>query len=242
MITKILKPAALACLILLAACENAPQDSKESQMNTTESPYAALDAYTAGRKQEFDQIAPERKESLTALAGFISAKLRSAQIPQLTFICTHNSRRSHMSQIWAMAAARSYGIAGVECYSGGTEVTAFNPKAVAAMQRAGFKVEMVTEGDNPIYHVFFADDAVPAKAFSKVYDDLKNPRKEFCAVMTCAQADEACPVVLGAEERISLPYSDPKEADGTPEETKIYDERCRQIAREMAFVFSQVQI
>jgi arsenate reductase len=36
--------------------------------------------------------------------------------------------------------------------------------------------------------------------------------------MTCSEADKNCPIVLGALDRISLPYNDPKEADGTPEE------------------------
>ncbi len=236
------KPLAMVSLLALLACENATDQKQKTEMNNPANPYATLDTYLAERKQEFEQIEPMRKEALTQIAAFVSGKLKSAQIPQLTFICTHNSRRSHMSQIWAMTAARSYGIAGVECYSGGTEATAFNSRAVAAMERAGFKIETVTEGDNPIYHVYYAEDAVPVKAFSKVYDDSKNPRKEFCAVMTCSQADEACPVVLGAEERISIPYNDPKESDGTPDETKVYDERCKQIAREMAFLFSLVTI
>ncbi len=47
-------------------------------------------------------------------------------------------------------------------------------------------------------------------------------------------------MVQGASSRFAIPYDDPKVADGTPEETAIYDERCAQIAREMLYVFSQV--
>jgi len=36
--------------------------------------------------------------------------------------------------------------------------------------------------------------------------------------------------------RFALPYDDPKQSDGTPTEVKTYDERCRQIAREMLYM------
>ncbi len=234
-------------LLLATACIlscNQEKDQNKETMDTTEKtkPFSALAEYMEARKSEFDQIPEDRKANLEQLSSYIGSKLSTAQIPQVTFICTHNSRRSHMSQIWAMAAAKSYGVAGLDCYSGGTEATAFNPRAVAAMERAGFTIEQIQAGDNPLYHVTYAEDAVPVKAWSKVYNDVKNPRKEFCAVMTCAQADEECPVVFGAEERIAIAYEDPKNADGSAEEQKIYDERCAQIAREMLYVFSKVKI
>ena len=58
--------------------------------------------------------------------------------------------------------------------------------------------------------------------------------------MSCSQADRNCPLVPGCAARIALPYDDPKDFDGTDREAAMYDERCRQIAREMLFVFSQV--
>ncbi|MBW2160612.1 MAG: hypothetical protein JRH14_11750 [Deltaproteobacteria bacterium] len=36
------------------------------------------------------------------------------------------------------------------------------------------------------------------ECFSKTYDDPGNPAEGFVAVMTCSEADEACPVVSGA--------------------------------------------
>ena len=59
--------------------------------------------------------------------------------------------------------------------------------------------------------------------------------------MTCSDADENCPFIPGTEMRIPVRYEDPKEFDGTPEESLRYDERSRQIASEMFFVFSQVK-
>jgi len=185
---------------------------------------------------EFDQIPGERKITLEDLAGFINSKLKDGEKVYLNFICTHNSRRSHMAQIWAQAAAGYYSIPGVQCYSGGTEATAFNPRAVKAMKKAGFDIVTTKEGNNPVYNVFYANEADPIIAFSKRYDDPFNPNKDFAAIMTCSQADENCPLVLGASKRIAITYDDPKEFDDTLLEVARYDERVRQIGREMLYV------
>src|SRR6187551_1767636 len=105
---------------------------------------------------EFDQIPTERKKLLGHLASFIESKASKGERTELNFICTHNSRRSHLSQIWAQTAADHYHIANVICYSGGTEATAFNPRAVKAMSEVGFKIDKTTEGTNPVYEVRFS--------------------------------------------------------------------------------------
>ena len=75
------------------------------------------------------------------------------------------------------------------------------------------------------------------EAWSKVYTNDANPTQGFCAIMTCSEADEACPAVFGAKARVSLPFEDPKKADGTPQEAETYLARCQQVATELAFVF-----
>ncbi|REL24539.1 protein-tyrosine-phosphatase [Rhodohalobacter sp. SW132] len=188
---------------------------------------------------EISQIAEERKKVLDEISGYVREKVRKDEPAKLTFICTHNSRRSTMGQIWAASMAHHYGLKRVETFSGGTETTAFNPRAVAAVERAGFTVKN-NDGKNPHYRVYFSEDAEPLECFSKTYDDPFNPQKEFAAVMTCSDADQNCPFIPGAEKRISVPYRDPKESDGTGKEKEIYDERCRQIATEMAYVMNRV--
>lgn len=79
------------------------------------------------------------------------------------------------------------------------------------------------------------------EAFSKRFSDPPNPQVDFCAVMVCSQADEACPHVPGAEKRFSIPYEDPKAYDGTPHESEKYNERSHQIAREMLYLFTRVK-
>ncbi len=191
--------------------------------------------------KEFDQIPAPRKETLLELTHFVQGKINTGLPVYLNFICTHNSRRSHLSQLWAQAAAHHYGIKNVFCFSGGTEATAFNPRAVKAMQDVGFTITKTKEGENPVYEVRYADDAEPVIAFSKTYDDPFNHNKDFAAIMTCSHADENCPLVLGASGRIALTYDDPKEFDGTPQETEKYAERVHQIGREIFYAFAQVR-
>ncbi|QDT56592.1 Protein ArsC [Caulifigura coniformis] len=199
-----------------------------------------LTRYVQAREAEFNEIPAERKAQLTPLADYIRAQVTAARPVKLTFICTHNSRRSHLSQVWARTAANHYGIANVETYSGGTEATAFNPRAVAALRRAGFEIPELLEAGNPKYEVKWHSAAEPMVCFSKRFDQSPNPASGFAAVMTCTQADRACPIVAGADARISIPYEDPKAFDNTPDEARKYDERTAQIARELLYVFSQV--
>ncbi len=202
--------------------------------------YPSVLSYLELRTGEFEQIPPERKAQLERIALYVKSRSKASQPARLTFICTHNSRRSQMSQIWAAAAASYYGVSGVETYSGGTEATAFNARAVAAIERAGLKVQKIEAGTNPHYAVRFRDTDRPLVCFSKVYRDAPNPQEDFCAVMTCAQADKNCPIVRGCSLRVGLPFEDPKVADDKPEEAATYDARCQQICREMLYLFSQV--
>jgi arsenate reductase len=190
---------------------------------------------------EFDQIPEERKDQLKAVADTLKNR-KKGEPSALTFICTHNSRRSHLSQLWAQVASVWYDIPGINTFSGGTEATACNTRTVSALRRAGFSVVNPTPGaNNPRYLVQFSDQHPPLTAFSKVYDSEGNPNKDFFAIMTCSHADENCPIVRGASKRFAIPYLDPKASDNTAMEAKTYDARLRQIAREMLFLMSQAK-
>ncbi|MEX0994754.1 MAG: protein-tyrosine-phosphatase [Balneolaceae bacterium] len=202
--------------------------------------YKKLETYIEELKQGFDNIPSSRKEKLREVARFIATELGNSETAKLNFICTHNSRRSHLAQIWTTTAADYYDIDKLEAYSGGTEATAFNPRAVAAIERAGFEVKH-PEGENPKYEVRFGSESRPMICFSKTFDAPSNPSEDFAAIMTCSEADANCPFVPGAKFRASVTYRDPKESDGTDRETQIYDERCRQIAAEMFYMMSQVK-
>jgi arsenate reductase len=203
--------------------------------------YPELRQYLSKRTLEFNRISKERKAELAKVTNFIRQKIASDQPAKLTFICTHNSRRSHLSQIWAQAATAYYNLQGVETFSGGTEATAFNPRAVAALRRCGLKIVAEdSKATNPRYIIHTSDSSDPMVCFSKVYDEAPNPKTAYCAVMTCSQADEACPLVKGCELRVPIRYEDPKVADDTALESQKYDERSAEICTEMLYMMSGV--
>jgi len=202
---------------------------------------AKLARYVAAREAEFDQIPSARKRALLQLTKYMQTRLATGGPIKLLFVCTHNSRNSHLSQIWAATAAMYYGLDRVVAYSGGMVATAFNPRAAAALERAGFEVGKKTEGPNPLYEVRVGTGAKPWQCYSKLYGDSANPTSGFAAVMTCDEAAEHCPNVPGADTRVAIPFAELSAADDTPQEVSKYDEICRQIARELLFAFSRVK-
>ncbi len=202
--------------------------------------YSELTTYLSELENAFAEIPDTRKELLGEVATYIDQKLSNGDTVKLNFICTHNSRRSHLAQIWTATAAAHFGVDHIETYSGGTEATAFNPRAASALERAGFRIEN-PGGDNPEYRVHYSDSHLPLIAFSKTFDYPSNPHSGFAAIMTCSDADENCPFIPGAEYRASVNYIDPKVSDGTDEEAATYDERCRQIAAEMFYMISRLK-
>ena len=109
------------------------------------------------------------------------------------------------------------------------------------MRRAGFDIKDATTGDNPIYLVRYAEDRPPIRAYSKIYNSDANPKRDFIALMTCSVADKSCPVVEGAIARHAIHYADPRLCDDLPTETTAYNERCREIAREMFYIMAEVR-
>ena len=192
---------------------------------------------------EMEEISDERKAQLAELATIVSEESDSDRTLGILFVCTHNSRRSQMAQAWAMVAAQHYSVEGLNFYSGGTEATAFNPRAVSALKRAGFKINNISDlGDsNPYYKLRTGKGYPPQIYFSKKYGHELNPQENFVAVMVCSDADEACPLVDGADARVAITYIDPKVSDGTDAEAATYTERSQQIAREMFYFMDQLR-
>ncbi len=192
-------------------------------------------------KLNIETVSSERKAVLEPLINYIQDKVSNNEPIRINFICTHNSRRSHLSQIWAQTLAKYYNINTVECYSGGTEATALFPMVAKILKKSGFEIETLSNSQNPIYAIRYSDNDHPIIGFSKTLDDSFNPKSHFAAVMTCSQADEGCPFVSGAEKRIPITFDDPKAFDGTPEQQAKYLERSLQIATELKYVFSQIK-
>jgi hypothetical protein len=190
---------------------------------------------------QLEDMPSERSRILDQIAVDISGRLRSEKGGAwLIYICTHNSRRSHMAQLWAQTAACYYGLDQVNTYSGGTEATACNIRTASALRRAGFSIVSEEGGENPVYLIQFSDERPPMRAYSKIYNQGNNPKDDFIALMCCSQADMSCPIVDGASSRYAIHYVDPKDCDDSEEEIFAYDSRCREIAREMFYLMSAV--
>ena len=187
-----------------------------------------------------ESISEDRKKILQSLIDFIQFKANDKEEIRLNFICTHNSRRSHLSQVWAQVMAFHFNIKNVFCYSGGTEATALFPMAARTLENTGFEIETISENKNPIYSIKYSGNQHPIVGFSKKFDDNFNPKSEFAAILTCSQADQGCPFIAGAEKRIPITFEDPKAFDNTPQQAEKYQERSLQIATELAYVFSKI--
>jgi protein-tyrosine phosphatase/arsenate reductase len=189
--------------------------------------------------QLFKSISADRKLVLNKLISYIQENQNLGKESLLMFICTHNSRRSHFGQFLCALAADFYQVTGIKTYSAGTEVTAFHPNAIAALRSIGMEIQTKENGSNPHYYVSWGSTQI-LDAYSKLIEDEGNPKEHFAAIMTCTHAEQNCPFVLGADVRIGLPFEDPKEFDGTPQEAEMYLSRVHQMAIELFYVFSKL--
>jgi arsenate reductase (thioredoxin) len=219
------------CLTLMSSFTKGPKIKFAKQ----------LSKYCKTLANDFDKISEERKNDLIEMGDYIITKRVENKKCNLLFICTSNSRRSHMAQIWAYTASLYYGVDSIFTFSGGTEATKVNINAISAIRRCGFSASTSDGGDNPVWTIGMGANAGQFLIFSKKYAHSQNPKTDFGAFMVCSQADKSCPVVEGADIRIALPYDDPKYFDNTPSQDQKYDERCRQIATDMFFMFDYVK-
>jgi len=200
--------------------------------------YPALTQYV--NTLNLAEIPLERRAILQKLVDYLKRQISLKKNSALNFICTHNSRRSHLAQVWAQAMAHYYQHPTVSCFSGGTEATALYPQIANTLGAVGFDIALLSDGNNPIYQIKYGSTCMPIISFSKTYDHSFNPSSEFAAIMVCDAAAEACPIVEHAEVRLSITYEDPKRADYRQDKAVHYETRSRQIATELKWVFSQL--
>jgi len=200
-----------------------------------------LKEYIEERISEVDLISPDRLALLRAWAKDMAYEYGRIQKLDLLFICTHNSRRSQFAEAWGTSAAAYFDLKNTKCYSGGTEVTACHQNTVNALQSAGFTLRPAGREENKPYPLSSTNPDTEMVLYSKLYSAEENPQKQFFALMTCASADQNCPYIPEALSRVALNYEDPKIADGTPQESEIYGERCAEIAREILFAMETLK-
>jgi arsenate reductase len=185
-------------------------------------------------------IIEQRKIILQPLIDYINLKLNNCEEVRLNFICTHNSRRSHLAQVWAQTMAQYFNLRQVFCYSGGTESTSMYTAAVNTLKEFGFEIDVIADNDNPVYSIKYCLNQLPIIGFSKCFDHPFNPKTDFAAILTCSDADDGCPFIDGADVRIPITFEDPKVYDNTNLQNEKYLERGIQIAAELKYVFSKV--
>jgi arsenate reductase len=204
--------------------------------------FPALSLYCQSISSTFNAIPEERKIELKKISDFVVSK-RSAHKPaNILYVCTSNSRRSHMAQVWGQIASYYYNIDSIYTFSGGTEQTRVNVNATDALKRCGIEIYSNNQGDNPLRYVKVGPAVNSWALFSKKYTDTTNPTTDFAAILVCTEADKSCPIVDGADSRIGLPYQDPKEFDNSPMKADKYDERCKQIATEMFYIMHLAKV
>ena len=185
-------------------------------------------------------ISDERKILLQKIATEIANEYTKNSVVNLNFICTHNSRRSQLGQVWGFFAANYFNL-NINAFSGGTEVTAFYKNTVKTLQSVGFTFDLENfSHENPKYLISFENSKKTILGFSKVFDDAEN-KQPFIAITTCNNADENCPFIPSASHRFHLPFVDPKHSDGSDKQDETYLATNKQIAAEVYFIFSEVK-
>lgn len=181
-------------------------------------------------------ISNERKNLLLKISEAIAKELDKNKTVNLNFICTHNSRRSQLGQVWSFFAATYFKL-DINAFSGGTEVTAFYRNTLRTLQNVGFEFQLTDFcHQNPKYQISFDNTKKTILGFSKRFDDNHNP-ENFMAITTCNNADKNCPFIPTASHRFHLPFVDPKHSDGTTEQEKTYLQTSKQIAGEIYLIF-----
>ncbi|WP_439127442.1 hypothetical protein [Polaribacter sp.] len=185
-------------------------------------------------------LSNERKDLLLKISESIAKEYTKNEVVNVNFICTHNSRRSQLGQVWAFFAAQFFNL-NINAFSGGTEVTAFFRNTVKTLQKVGFdfKIEDFSH-QNPKYIISFNGSKKSILGFSKRFDNPIN-KDPYIAITTCNNADANCPFIATAIERFHLPFVDPKASDGTDAQEETYLKTNQQIAAEVYFIFESVQ-
>lgn len=186
-------------------------------------------------------LSEERKDLLLQIADTFVDEYLDREKLNLNFICTHNSRRSQLAQVWCFYAIEYFKLKNIFSFSGGTETTAFHRNTVKTLQQAGFEFNVEDfSHQNPKYLVSFKGCKNPLMAFSKTFDNPINDYP-YIALTTCDSADKNCPFIPDAIYRFHLPYTDPKISDTSENTKETYLAVNKLIAGEMYFLFEEIK-
>ncbi|MCF2876123.1 MULTISPECIES: hypothetical protein [unclassified Tenacibaculum] len=183
----------------------------------------------------------DRLNLIDDIAHTIIDEFNDREKINLNFICTHNSRRSQLAQVWSFYAIEYFNLKNIFTYSGGTEITAFHRNTVKCLQKTGFNFNIIDfSHQNPRYLISFQGTKKSILGFSKTYDHSSNSFP-YIAITTCDSADENCPFIPDAISRFHLPFKDPKISDNTDLMEETYLNTSKQIAGEVFYIFETIK-
>ena len=182
------------------------------------------------------RVDPTRRPALRSCAAAIARQLDARGEVSVVAVCTHNSRRSQLAEVWLAVASAAAGLGGVSVCSGGSDPVAVAPGAIAVLRERGFRVEADTADANPRLRV--RGHGIERELYAKPLGEAVAgvPLRGGVALMVCAAADAACPPVPQVGYRARLPFADPRHADGTPGEAAAYRAASDRIEAEMRWL------
>jgi len=176
---------------------------------------------------KINQYNPE-KDKKNLLDDIISKIQKSLKITNnIVFLCTHNSRRSQLCQVWGIILSKIYNI-DLKFNSAGTEKTEVNKNILYCFSHIGLEVK----GNKIIY------EDLSISLHSKLLDEIQ-PNK-FISIMTCSDAEKSCPSDSRSIKNISMTYQDPKVFDYKEKEKDEYLKTSKLIAKELNYVLKKL--
>ncbi len=150
----------------------------------------------------------KRKKRLDNIASVINENLNKTR--SIVFLCTHNSRRSQICEVWGKVFAEIYRKK-ININSAGAFKTVVHSQVYESIVKCGLVVDNKKE-------IFF--DKKKFKLNSKTIDSLT--MKNFIAVMTCSNAEKSCPNDPRSIRNIKMFFNDPRIYDETDKMSREY--------------------
>ena len=139
----------------------------------------------------------QRTALLQTIAKSIIQLISEKRKINLNFICTHNSRRSQLAQVWSSYASSYFKLNKIESFSGGTEVSAFFRNTVKTLQEVGFIFQLIEfSHQNPYYSISSHQHVKPIIGFSKLVEhEINKKRYDDSELYCCSGIGGYCVII-----------------------------------------------
>ena len=168
----------------------------------------------------------KRKKRLDNIASVINENLNKTR--SIVFLCTHNSRRSQICEVWGKVFAEIYRKK-ININSAGAFKTVVHSQVYESIVKCGLIVNNKKE-------IFF--DKKKFKLNSKTTDSIT--MKNFIAVMTCSDTEKSCPHDSRSVRNIKMFFNDPRIYDETDKMSREYLKTTTYIAEELNYIFKNI--